>query len=334
MKANESFRQDIAAHAILLPVDAEKGEGIGLARRYRVYAYPTFLLVDADGLLLDGWLGFEAAEPFLATLGEAAAAPQSLFERRRAFRKAPSAEAAEKVAALEQVGGAFGEALAWYRRAQELGSERNLAPAVFEAVARGHREGLFGDAALLEPARQVIADSRSSGRQVQETVALLGLATQGKADRSVYLEALDRGAERLAAATSAEDQRFHAALMADHTLLNEGQPAEAFAWKQKSMAEGWREQPAALNEIAWWCFENGVALEEAEDLARHGVDLAASDGEKANILDTLAELCNARGDCNEALGLIREALRLNPDSDYLKQQLVRFEQLVSESKQG
>lgn len=334
MKASESFRQDIAAQAILLPMDAEQGEGIGLARRYRVYAYPTFLLVDAEGIVLDGWLGYEAAEPFLITLREAAAAPQPLPERRRAFRKAPSAAAAAKIAELEQLGGAFGEALAWYRRAQELGSEANLAPAIFEAVARGQREGLFGDLALLEPARQVIAEPRSSGRQIMETVALLGQATQGKADRSVYLDALERGAARLAGAASAEDQRYHAALMADHTLLGEGRSDEAFAWKQKSMAEGWRDQPAALNEIAWWCFEGGVALEDAEDFARRGVALAASDGEKANIMDTLAELRNARGDCDEALELIREALRLNPNSDYLKQQLARFEKLANEQKQG
>ena len=327
MKASESFRQDIAAQAILLPVDAEKGEGIGLARRYRVYAYPTFLLVDAAGNVFDGWLGYGAAEPFLTTLSAATAAPVLLGERHREFRQAPSAAAAVKIAELEQLGGAFGEALAWYRRAQELGSEAYLAPAIFETVARGQRAGLFGEAALLEPARLVIGDPRSSGRQVMETVALLGQATQGKADRGPYLEAIQRGAARLADATSAEDQRFHAALMADHTLLAEGRHDEAFVWKQKSMAEGWREQPAALNEIAWWCFENGVALEEAEDLARHGVDLATSDGEKANILDTLAELCNARGNCKEALGLIREALRLNPDSDYLKQQLARFEKL-------
>jgi hypothetical protein len=329
VKASESLRQDIAAQAILLSVDAEKGEGIGLARRYGVYAYPTFVLVDAEGNLLDGWLGFEAPTPFLTALREAAAAPQTLYERRRQYRQAPSANAAVKIAELEEVGGHFGESLAWYRRAQELGSETNLAPAMFEVVARGHRDGLFGEAALLEPARQVIADPRSSGRQVMETVGLLGQATQGKADRSAYLEVLERGALRLEGATSAEDQRFHAALMADHTLLNEGRHDEAFAWKQKSMEPGWQTRVADLNAIAWWCFESGVALEQGEDYARHGVELATEPAEKANVLDTLAELCNARGGAAEALSLSREALGLSPDSDYLKQQVGRFEQLVA-----
>ncbi len=328
MKASETFRQDIAAQAILLPVDAEKGEGIGLARRYGVHAYPTFLLVDADGILLDGWLGYGAAEPFLTALRAATAAPLPLIERRRDFRKTPTAAAAVKIAELEQVGGAFGEALAWYRRAQELGSSDHLAPAMVELIARGQRAGLFGEAALLEPARAVIGDPRSSGQQVMETVALLGQATAGKEDRSPYLEGLKLGAARLAGATDAEEQRLHARLMADHALLIDGRQDEAFAWKRKSMAPGWEQEAAALNEIAWWCFENEVALAEGEAFARRGVALAEG-GEKANILDTLAELCNARGDCGEALTLIREALQLNPDSDYLKLQLARFEQLAA-----
>ena len=327
MKASESFRQDIAAQAILLPVDAEKGEGIGLARRYGVYAYPTFLLVDGDGIVLDGWLGFGEAEPFLATLRSAAAAPLPLTERRREFRKAPSAAAAVKIAELEQVGGAFGEALAWYRRAQELGSPDHLAPAMVEVIARGQRAGLFGEAALLEPARAVIGDPRSSGQQVMETVALLGQATAGKEDRGPYLEGLKLGAARLAGATDAEEQRLHARLMVDHALLIDGRKDEAFAWKRKSMAQGWEQEAPALNEVAWWCFENGVALSEGEAYARQGAALAEGP-EKANILDTLAELCNVRGDSGEALTLIREALQLNPDSDYLKQQATRFEQLA------
>lgn len=332
MKQSESFRQAIAAHAILLPIDAEKGEGIVLARRYGVYAYPTFVLANADGEVLDCWLGFGEAAPFLGTLSRAAAAPIPLPERRRQFRKAPTAAAAAKIAELEQFGGDFGEALAWYRRAEELGSETALGPVILETIARGQRSGLFGEAALFEQAQRVMADPRSDAAALSETVRLLEEATSGRAERDVYLEALKIGAERLAENSRPEDRRARAALMAEHALLVAGEPAAALDWRRQSLAEGWQEDPAALNELAWWCFERKIALAEAEGYARRGVALATSDGEKANVLDTLAELRAAQGDAKEALGLVREALRLTPDSDYLKQQLARFEALAAGGK--
>jgi len=42
------------------------------------------------------------------------------------------------------------------------------------------------------------------------------------------------------------------------------------------------------------------------------------------ILDTVAELCNLRGDREEAITIIGQAIELDPDTDYFKEQLVRF----------
>lgn len=39
-------------------VDAERGEGMTLARQYNVKAYPTALFIDGDGQLIDNWTGF------------------------------------------------------------------------------------------------------------------------------------------------------------------------------------------------------------------------------------------------------------------------------------
>ena len=58
-----------------------------------------------------------------------------------------------------------------------------------------------------------------------------------------------------------------------------------------------------------------------------GARLTTDDGERANILDTAAEICNARGDCSKAVQLIKEAIELDPDKVYFQDQLVRFESL-------
>ena len=92
------------------------------------------------------------------------------------------------------------------------------------------------------------------------------------------------------------------------------------------------DDPAALNNFAWWCFEHNVNLEEAEELALRGVELATDDDARANILDTAAEICAARGDCAEAIARIKRAIELSPDKEYFKTQLARFEKELAEKK--
>ncbi len=45
--------------------DAEKGEGITLAKRYKVTAYPTFLLINGDGELVGRLVGGASPDSFI-----------------------------------------------------------------------------------------------------------------------------------------------------------------------------------------------------------------------------------------------------------------------------
>jgi hypothetical protein len=99
------------------------------------------------------------------------------------------------------------------------------------------------------------------------------------------------------------------------------------------MPEGWLKNAGQLNEFAWWCFENKANLNEAERLARKSVELAKPGREKANSLDTQAEIVNAKGNTLEAVELSKKAAKESPDSKYFPQQVVRFEKLLKE-KQG
>ena len=58
----------LARSVVPYKVDAEKGEGVALARRYSVAAYPTVVLVDTDGLEIDRVAGYVPAESFLKTM--------------------------------------------------------------------------------------------------------------------------------------------------------------------------------------------------------------------------------------------------------------------------
>jgi len=109
-----------------------------------------------------------------------------------------------------------------------------------------------------------------------------------------------------------------------------GDEEGALALHLETRPDGWRDDPAQLNSVAWWCFENQVALHRADELAARGIELATSDGQRANTLDTRAEIANALGDPGRALALMREALSLQAHP-YFEGQVERFEALVREA---
>ncbi len=57
-------------------IDMEDGEGVAIARKYEVNAYPTFLFINGDGELVHRGIGYRPSPAFLA-LGEAASNPNT-----------------------------------------------------------------------------------------------------------------------------------------------------------------------------------------------------------------------------------------------------------------
>jgi len=331
VNTNDSFRTDITADAVLLILDAEEGEGIDVARQHHIGSFPTFLLENADGQLLDRWLGYGNVESFMADLTAATEDPMTLDARMEQFASEPTAKDAIKVADIRRMSGLVGEAMAWYDRAQELDPDADLAGSIFQARATGHRMGLY-DLASVKTAADPIIES-GSPRDVGRAVSTLDRATRDSDQRGVYHDALRRAATRLEGMDEDGAERVHASLMIDVKLERENDPQAAFEWKKRSMGEGWQENAGALNNVAWWAFEHEVALDEAEEYARKGVGLAEPGNPRGNVLDTLAEICNLKGDCGEAVELMREALREDPDSEYFQKQLARFEELLAKQQQ-
>jgi thiol-disulfide isomerase/thioredoxin len=59
------------ANFINVKIDMEKGEGIDLAKKYGIRAYPTFLILDADGNEINRVVGSGEADPFIERVKKA-----------------------------------------------------------------------------------------------------------------------------------------------------------------------------------------------------------------------------------------------------------------------
>jgi thiol:disulfide interchange protein len=62
---NEKVGEFYNAHFINVAVDGEKGEGLELARKYKVRGYPTLLFIDSEGKVIAQTAGYRNPKQFI-----------------------------------------------------------------------------------------------------------------------------------------------------------------------------------------------------------------------------------------------------------------------------
>jgi thioredoxin-related protein len=110
-----------------IKIDAEKGEGIAIAKKYGVRAFPTILLINADGEEIDRLLGYMPPEPFLNSVRDYVTGVNSLAQVRAAVEKNPGDPAVQYAAAAKYVSrNEPAQALGHFRKLLELDPENTL----------------------------------------------------------------------------------------------------------------------------------------------------------------------------------------------------------------
>lgn len=90
------------------------------------------------------------------------------------------------------------------------------------------------------------------------------------------------------------------------------------------------EDPSAMNGFAWFCSQRAIGLDLALPVALKAAELSNRD---PGILDTLAEVYFAMGDYDNALKIGKEALATDPEDQYFKDQVEKYEKAKSEAEE-
>lgn len=80
----------VNARIVSIKIDAEKDEGIDIAKKYGVNAYPTIVVIKANGEEIDRILGYVPAEPFLNTITDYAEGRNTIGTLQADLKKTPS----------------------------------------------------------------------------------------------------------------------------------------------------------------------------------------------------------------------------------------------------
>ena len=323
---------------VLLKIDGEKDEGLVLAEQFRVTGFPTFALMNANGELINRWAGYGNADGFIGSLEAALDDPILITERQARYDESPTVRDADVLAEYHSTRDEYVEAVDLLRDAMRLSEDGHDAyrHRIFTNSAFGFLHGVMGQGDTLFTKHEVMnaADALIGGTDAEigalMTVAqLMQMVASQSGDTSLMTPYLEAAMERTEGSTEPWVQQAREFLLVDYTLHVTGDAAKALELKRDQMHDGWMDDASELNSFAWWCFENDVNLEEAQTLARRGVELSEPGPPTAMILDTLAEICHARGNTDEALAFMRQAVAEAPEEEHYQRQVARFEEAAA-----
>ncbi len=312
---------------VLVTIDRSDEANEPVVESFGFQGIPHFFLLRPDGAVRDRWVGYDDVPSWLAIFEASLADDTTLEEKLARFESAPNARDAAVLGRIRASEGKSVDAVRYYREAIGLdpGLARSLSAELFFNQARALDSGdcTLDEVRATADAFFALPDAPASGL-VSIAYRMAGIA-QDEGDWSLAAPYL---APAIAAAEGtsgwvAEARKELAVLEAMYVA---GDKERGLALKRETLAEGWQDDAEELNAFAWWCFENGVNLGEAESLARRGAELATDGDTRAMILDTVAEIRNARGDPRGAAKWMEQALAADPGNEYYAKQKERFEE--------
>jgi tetratricopeptide (TPR) repeat protein len=315
---------------ILYRVDGEKGDGKTLAKEFKIHAYPTFIMLNKGGQVIDLWLGY--GNSFISTLADARQDLSTIDEKKARYEAKPDLRSSIVLGRYASAMGEYKEAVAYYVKAQALSddSTQNYYYDIFENTAYGAGKNLFtyedavkaGDAALSSALKRPWDAFAISDRMIG-----LAKANNKPDDVARYITiGLD------ATANDSDMTSMHSELQVEYALSVKHDTTLAVKYKKDSMPANWQDGVDGLNEFAWWCFLNKADLKEAEQLSDKAVKMAKPGREKANNLDTLAEIKFSLGKSREAIALEQQACKEDPNNAEFAQKVKDFQERADPKK--
>jgi tetratricopeptide (TPR) repeat protein len=325
---------ELLSSVVLVKIHNQRGNDIDLIATYNVRGFPTFVLASKDAETLQRWWGY-SKDDFLIKMKDGLQDLTTIAEKKARFAKKPDVRTAKALAIYHYTRGELKDSEQYYLDAAKYDPNNDYAYELYDLYRSGFRSELYSREQVSAAAEKALdsehVDTRSKLRIYDQ---MGGGAIQMFPGDAEILDYIRRGQEYARMVSDDKLQRYKDRINISYTLYIEKDIGKAVRLKKKTFKDGWQDSPDNLNNFAWWCFENKINLQEGEKMAERGAKLAESGSQKANILDTQAEIANLRGDPVRAARLSDEAVKEAPDREFFKKQQQRFHELANPKPQS
>jgi thiol-disulfide isomerase/thioredoxin len=274
-------------------IDAEKGEGPDLAKRYGVHGFPSLVIVDSTGEEIDRIVGYMPPAEFKMEVERILRGEGTIASLRKKWAESPDDLDTGLAFAGKLTSSDPSAAVDVYQKVLALPGAKEHAT---EAKVRfEYAAALLGaqknDAAMAQ-AETLLKDFADTEISAQVAPRLGRAFVAGDAKRALaFLDA--------ARALAKEPE---ALMLIEQLTIAVHKNGIAAALKRQAAAAG--DDPRMLNEIAWTCFEQKVNVRDAVGWAKTAVEKSNRD---PAILDTLANLLWISGNHADAIATEVEA---------------------------
>lgn len=284
--------------------------------------FPTFVVLDAKAREIDRFSGYGDPQGWADELSQVLSDPTTIEEKEKRFAAAPSVALAERLGDWSVSRREYEEAIARYRAGQKL--DPRTIHTFWKRILRTGLRAFDYEAAGFDRARLVSIAGEPFAMPAPDSGTLLSAASElAEMPESFDTDVVGPAIQRVLAATEQTtdpaQRRQRARLLVIKAIRFDHDPAAAVAARRDSMAEGWQDDPFAINEFSWWCFEREVNTDEAYQLATRALGLLPAQtpgARRAMVLDTAAELALRRNDRAKAIELWTQAKRADPESEH------------------
>jgi len=310
-------------NVILLKIDSEKGDGIELAKKYGVLGYPTYALINSDEQPIDRWMGY-GKDMFIEMMNKATSDLSTIDEKLQRMSASPSIKDALVLGRYYQNSGEYNKAYEFHTNAQQLNtdSETHYFDKIFESAADGYFRDQISYSDVATAAENLIGNG--SNLDIALACSQLSRIAGKEDDTETVKKYFEIGLKASEDNNDEQLRKIHTRLQVDYNLQVIADTAKAVEFKKASMRDNWTESAGGLNAFTWWCYENNANLGEANILARKAVEMAEPGSQKAMILDTAAHICKARGNYEDAIKFMEQAMIEDPENKQWNETLEKF----------
>lgn len=298
-----------------------------LSEVYKVgTTYPVFILMNSSGETIKRWTGYSTATAFVGKLKSALSDLASIDERLARFRASPTFQDAVGLAKYFTDIGENLQALEFYNKATDLGKGTNadFTYQIFMNTANASWKEMLPFEDVLPTADAVLTAKRKNATNITKVSQIMARLARKRGRTDEVAKYLQAGIDVTANSQDPKTRESHNLAQADFALHIDGDEAKAVKIRKSGLGAGWEDNRDKFYAFAKWCLDRKTNLVEAEMYARKTINMVYPGKIRAKILNTVAEICFARGKTAEAVKVIGMAIEQEPENDFYPKQLKRF----------